>query len=1279
MSENKLNADTSMSNADQAATSEAAPKLSAEVDGSPKRKIARSGGITTHISQFQTTTSKPPASQPVANPPPVKATYAGAIASAAPKVNPANPAPTSSIPAEEIPSVCLRAMIVGANNLRKSNGSPPVSPSDTTTALPALGVLIKSVHFNKKQWKHYALFGCTEIEIVAAPDTRYPDELDPRLHPCRMVCIRSDLLNPKTPINASFLHVITTKDIHNLKDLRILQTYLPDGFGKIHYEPTGMHVKVMSSTYKSGADIKHTYLRPIYNHLGKKHLLIPVSNFHIFGPDYPNLEEAVLPTGTHVQFKFGIRPRDGGSFAFNLQLCTILPFDNCYGSPPVKMESMVQLQPGGFKVDLHVAPFGISLRSEKCYQLAQHIKDKIPHDSIALYITHTNDTMTDAHSASVGELDRAFSSSPLKCWNLANLDAIVEMILNIKKNDKLNEHKAAKKTFTVVFTLANQNQQNIVTKTIAESYNTHKHAGHSLLHPQVGVLLVLQPTSHSCNGIVAQINAAQVLSKAHCSALHSTHTFSPGYRVPYVKVTGKVPLPGDERILGHSLTHISLLIFADTAKDSKLRECLIEISEDDVAPLAIYNEVIPIQWQPGSLQEEDSSHPILKLLADKDFLLQADVDRPNQDRKKKYDDIIRTAYIKPKPGYNQSVLATLKMRKDILVLPNKSLGEDGFLLRSSRPYPAEAFELVKHPSAKFTQFLSPYAVRFIFNEGYDNEIIPELLKLDKTVAHNGDNFSLLPSAGSPWNEVIANGVHSTLGRTLLPPSEMCPHSSYIGGFTGFPTTEFLQFELFEKVANCALPIVDSRDETKEGGVFIQYLKSSIRPSTLHAKDTTISIFSFNVTTRELLQDIEKVIDFETKGSLYPVTTGLQFLSVQASAVSIAKGEAMREEALNVINTKYRESSGGNGDSHDWNEQDHHPYPDHDAEEQKEEAFAPASNRKSTRNRAGSGNTNSQQATQTNTAPPNNQQARNKKGNQFLALGASDEDIELCNDPSVVAAATQSYERKADAGDFDTSKDWRITNYLKDKWNGYRPEQQIQSMTKLVVTIWAREHSDYHTKQLGNNFTGAKKLGGLLSAIGRSKLKSLKEVTALLKDNVRNGTDVEKLCSKLNTIIQEARDLPETNPQPQPQQQPTSQTPNSSTNGKQSNQPLPRPSNKIITPNTANKNTITSFFNPLATIPIDFTTSQESNTQVDDHMQLDGGSTSTEQDHKKLAEGEPSVTAEATPPPSPLKMFNSALGSGFNASAAASLSMLGGMPATKLTSPDPPATGGSNIN
>ena len=1265
-----------MLTAEQAATLDAASKPNADVDGSPKRKMARSGpgGNATHLSQSQATTSTPPARLPPANPSPVRATYASAIASAAPKVNTS----TTSIPAAEVPSLCLQAMITGAQMLRTSTGTLPVSPSDTTTVPPALGVLIKSVHFNKKQWRHYALFGCTEIEIVAAPNTSFPEELNPSLHPCRMVCIRSDLLNPKTPINASFLHVITNTDIQNLKDLRILSTYLPDGFGKIQYEPTGMHVKVMSSTYKSGADIKHTYLRPIYNHLGKKHLLIPVSNFHLLGSDYPGLEQAVLPSGNHVQFTFGKLPNDGGSFAFNLRLCTILPFDNCYGSPPVKMESIVKLQPGGFKVDLHVAPFGIALKSEKCEQLTEHIKDKIPHDSIALFITHTNDTMADVHSASVGELDRAFGSSSLKCnWNLANLDQIVEMILMIKKNDKLNEHRAAKKYFTVVFTLANQNQQNIVTKTIAESYNTHKHAGHSLLHAQVGVLLVLQPTSHSHKGIVAQVNAAQILSKAHCSALHSTHTFPSGYRIPFVKVTGRVPRAGDEQILGHSLTYISILIFADSAKDIKLRECLIELGQLDSEPIKITNEVIPIQWQPGSLQDEESSHPILKLLEDKDFLLQAEVDRPSQDRKKKHENSIRTAYIKPRPGYNQSVLATLLMRKDILILPNHSLDEDGYLLRSSRPYPAEAFELAKHPSTKFLQFLSPYAVRVIKKDGYNNEIIPEVLKLDKTVVHSEDNFSLIPSAGSPWIEVIANGIHSTLGRTLLPPTEMCPHSIYIGGFTGFPTTEFLQETLFKSISNCPLPVVDSREETKDGGVFIQYLKSSIRPSTLHAKDVTLSIFSLHETTREVLKNVKKVIDFETMGSLYPVTTGLQFLSVQATAVSIAKGEAMSEEALNMIKAKYRASPNDSEDSQEWNEQDHLPYPD--ADEQKDDEYVAANTRRSTRVRSRSGNTSTQQTKPTNNTTPINQQAQNQKGNQFLAL--DDDDVELFNNPAVVAAA-EANPRKADAGDFDTSKDWRITNYLLDKWNGYRQDQQTKAVAKMVITIWAREHSDYHTKQLGNNFTGAKKLGGLLSALGRSRLKSLKDVTALLKDNVRNGSGIDKLCSKLDEINQDARELPESNAQPQPQQQPTSQLQTSSTNGKHSNQLPTRATNKTTTPNTASKNTITSHFNPLTTIPIDLTTSQDekNNTQAEEHMQLvdDLNDSFFDQVIGGLTGGG-STTAD-NPPPSPLKIFNnsnSAVGSA--ASAAVSLTMLGGLPPTTITTTDPPASDGSTTN
>ena len=1269
-----------MFTAEQAADGEAASKVNSDGEESTqrKRKISKPNGPL-HLAQFQAATSTS-TEQPPAKPSPVKTTYATAIASAATKANSAIPASMPIAPAE--PSLCLQAMITGAKMLR-TTGRPPVSPTDATTALPALGVLIKSVHFNKKVWRHYALFGCTEIEIVAAPNMSYPDELNPSLHPCRMVCIRSDLLNPKTPINASFLHVITTDDIHNMKNLSILSSYLPDGFGKIQYEPTGMHVKVMSSTYKSGADIKHTYLRPIYNHIGKQHLLIPVSNFQLLGNDYPGLEQAVLPEGTHVQFKFGLLPSSGGSFAFNLRLCTILPFDNCYGSPPVKMNSIVKLQPGGFKVDLHVAPFGIQLRSEKCEQLAVHIKDRIPHDSIALHVTHSNDTMVDTHSVSVGELDRAFGNSQLKCnWNLANLDQIVEMILMIKKNDKFNEHKAAQKYFTVVFTLANQNQQNIVTKTIAESFNTHKYGGHSLLHARVGVLLVLQPTSHSCKGIVAQINAAQILSKAHCSALHSTHTFPPGYRVPYVKVTGRALLAEQEQILGYSLTHISLLTFADSAKDSKLVERLIDLNVNEVEPINITNPVINIQWQPGSLKEEDASHPILKLLADKDFLLQAEVDRPKQDRKKKHDDTIRAAYIKPRPGFDQSVLATLLLRKDILVLPNQSLDEDGFLLRSSRPYPAEAFELAKHPMVKFSQFLSPYALRIIRNEGYTNEIIPELLKLEKTVAHNEDNFSLLPTAGSPWNEIIANGIHSTLGHVLLPPSELCPHSSYIGGFIGFPTTDFLQVQLFKGITNVPLLVVDSREETKEGGVFIQYLKSSIRPSTLHAKDVTLSIFSYHDSTRETLKLIEKVIDCETNGSLYPVTTGLQFLSVQATAVSIAKGGAISEEALNVIKSKYPAHPNESGEVQDWNEQDYQPYPDPEPAEQREEEFTATNNRRSARSKSKGSNTNAQHAKQTNNTPPTNQQMQNQKGNKFLALGDDDDDV--FNDPSIVAAATQPNPRKADAGDFDTTKDTRITNYLKDKWRGHRPDDQILNVAKLVVTIWARDHPGYHAKQLGNNFNGVKKLGGLLAALGRSRLKSLKQVTALLKENVRDGYDVDKLCGKLDEINQDARALPESNPQPQPQQHPTSQPQRSSTNGKQVSQPLPRSSNTTSTPNTAKNNTITSHFNPLTNIPIDLTSSQEqkSNAQEQGDMQLDSDANDSSADHERSEQGDGELNDVGNPPSSPLKHFinsNKAVASGANILAAANLSLFGGLTATSSSSIDPTATAGSTTN
>ena len=1242
------------------------------VTDSPQRKKSKPFSATMHVSQLQALAAaqqlQPGQVMPSlpTNPPPPKITYAG-IATATPKA----PAATSTPPPVKI-SVCLEAMLAGGKMLRTSGTAPPVSPADPTSALPALGILIKSVHHNKKQWRHYALFGCTEIEITATKDKGYPDELLPSLHPGRMVCIRSDLLNPKVPIDASFLHVITGDDMQKLNDLRTLATFLPDGFGKIQIEPTGMHVKIMSSTYKYGPDDRHTYLRPIYDNLGKKHLLIPVSHLRIpilNAKESPVLEQAVLPQGTQVQFKIGIDPITGNSFAFNLRLVTILPADNCYGSPPEKMESLTLQQPGGFKVDLHVAPFGIALRSERCDLLTTHVRDRVPKESIALYITHSNCSSSHPQYASVGELDRQFRASSLKCnWNRANLDQIVEMILFIKKDKRLNDHKAAKKHFTLIFTLANQNLQNIVTNTIAESYNTHKYAGHTLLHKNVGVLLVLQPTSHSNKGIVAQVNAAQILSKAHCSALQSTHTYPPGYLVPYVMDTGGDLQFDEEEILGKSHTFLSILKFADGAKDSKLYERLIDVSDLEVEPIKVTNEVIPIQWQPGSHKDGGPSHPILSLLADKDFLMQAEVNYPKQafkDRKKKFEDVIRTAYIKPKPGYNQSVLSTLMMHKDILILPDNALEDDGFLLRFSRPYPAEAFELVKHRAAKFSQFLSPYALRFIYDSKFGNEIIPEVLKMDKTVAHFADNISLAHTAGSPWNEIIANNIHSTLGRTLLPPIVNCPNSVYIGGFTGFPTTEYLQFTLFNDAVGAALLVVDSPEETSDGGVFVQYLKSSIRPASLHAKDVTLSIYSNNTNTQELLRNMANVISFLSLGSLYPVRDGLQFLTVQANAVSTAKGDIMGEEALSKIKAKIHDPPEEIKDQQDSAEQDYQPYPE--TEEKKEEEFKEHHTRRSERNKSKADNTSKQQTKQANTTTTNKQQERKNKGNQYMNLNKEDE--EVFNDPAVVAVATQNSPRRAEAGDFDTSKDWRITGYLKDKWQGQRPEELTIKIAKLVVTVWARSYPDYQTHQLGNNFTGKTKLGGLLTTVGKTLSIKGRAITVVLNDCIRNFTSIDSVCRKLEDMIQQADKQTNNNVQQQPQQQPTTKPPATPTHNKAPSQPVPRTSNKTISPNCNNQTTITSHYNPLNSIVQDLTLSQEeqkSNTQV----------VATDQSDVIMLADEGS-SPDADQPNAHL--LNPSNDPGTDSSAVVNYSLnggTGGMPATILALPETAAADGS---
>jgi hypothetical protein len=703
----------------------------------------------------------------------------------------------------------------------------------------------------------------------------------------------------------------------------------------------------------------------------------------------------------------------------------------------------------------------------------------------------------------------------------------------------------------------------------------------------------LEPTVPTNKGI-AKINAAQILSKAHCSSLRSTHSYAPGYAIPFVKDRGLVELEAAELEIGRSLTHVSILAFADTAKSYCLKEFHFQVNQDVVQPLPMENNVIPIQWK--HTKKGEPKNPIVNLITNKEFLKLAKVEEPKAaGRKRKFDKVIKTCFITPQPAYAKTVLTLLLKYKDVLVMPNNALDENGFMVRTNRPYPKEAFDILKHPSVQYAQFLSPYALRIIFAEGFTREVIPELLKLERTVAYSDDNFSLSPDAGSPWSEVFTEGAHATLGRTLLPPTELCPHSSYIGGFTGFPTTYWLEEVLFRTILDRHLMVVDSPEETESGGVFIQYLKSTIRPRTLQGKDTTISIYTRNDVVRQLVMDMVKLVAHFSSDSLYPVTDGLQFLTVQSAAVSLVKGIALEEEALANIQTLTNPPTNDPADDlpHELNGTDG-PAPD-DSVGLGDAYDVVVNNRRVTRSNK-TGNTNNQQPKPSHNATQNNQQSQSRKGNQYMTLPTNDDDVELWNDPNVVAVAEGRNSRKADAGDFDTSKDTRITQYFMNKLNGSRPEQQIKNIVKPVVAIWARDFPSYHGKQLGTNFTGRGSIGGLIVAIGSNPKISMGKVMSLLNRCVKEGRPKETLCEELALYLEEQTEKQQpsnTTTQSQQQQKQSKKRATNSTSTTLTTTPAnPHTDNNSTNKNTTDSSTIKKYFNPLNSIPINLVNSQE---------------------------------------------------------------------------------------
>jgi hypothetical protein len=132
----------------------------------------------------------------------------------------------------------------------------------------------------------------------------------------------------------------------------------------------------------------------------------------------------------------------------------------------------------------------------------------------------------------------------------------------------------------------------------------------------------------------------------------------------------------------------------------------------------------------------------------------------------------------------------------------------------------------------------------------------------------------------------------------------------------------------------------------------------------------------------------------------------------------------------------------------------------------------------------------------------------------MSLPTTDDDVVLWNDPNVVAAVEGKNNRKADAGDFDTTKDTRITQYFQNKLNGARPEQQIKNIIKPVVTIWARDFPNYQSKQLGTNFTGRNSIGGLFVALGSNPNIPMGKVMSLLTKCVKEMRPRDWLCEEL---------------------------------------------------------------------------------------------------------------------------------------------------------------------
>ena len=123
------------------------------------------------------------------------------------------------------------------------------------------------------------------------------------------------------------------------------------------------------------------------------------------------------------------------------------------------------------------------------------------------------------------------------------------------------------------------------------------------------------------------------------------------------------------------------------------------------------------------------------------------------------------------------------------------------------------------------------------------------------------------------------------------------------GFKGVTPAKWIQTNIFKDNLPAHIAIVDSKEETKGGGVFVQHLKPDKAAAMgLSGSETILSIYSANAKTYQSLEELSRHIDIISHGTIHSVTEGLQYLTLRADAVSVETEELLDTVALTEFNS-----------------------------------------------------------------------------------------------------------------------------------------------------------------------------------------------------------------------------------------------------------------------------------------------------------------------------------------------------------------------------------------